>query len=144
MLLVWTCSGGVHKNVLPFTAIKLYPKMLLESMASGLCKQVLSLTCRSLVKEHSVLFSWSPLSLENLLFLSIFPVLLTVSDFLYIFAFLLVLITRIFFCSCKSNLICPFLRKNPKFQRSNPSRLHNASMGWIGIFQSRTSGNCGG
>lgn len=36
-------------------------------------------------KEHSVLLSWNPLSLENLLFLSIFPILITVSDFLHVF-----------------------------------------------------------
>lgn len=61
-------------------------------------------------KEHSVSFSWSPLSLENLLFLSIFSILLTVSDFLYVFfpfylywlpAFSFVHVTAIYLPICK-------------------------------------------
>lgn len=143
MLLVWTFGGKVLKNVLPFTEIKLYPKILVESMASGLCKPVLSLTCRTLTKEHSVLFLWSPLSLGNFFFPS-FPYYLQCLIFSMYFCLYTCTDYQHFplFMQQKFNL--PIFKKKRQILKKQPRQAtDSASIRWIEIFHSSTSGNCG-
>lgn len=123
--------------------------MLLESVASGLCKPILSLSCRGY--ESAV-----PLGKEcsqfhflgvHCLFFSSSHLIYCIWFSLHIFPFLFVLNTSIFFCACSSNFICPFWRKNTNCKDETQAGDHHCRWfpsKFLGIFKLSISENhCG-